>query len=432
MKVKVVNLEGIKRVISGDSKGLLAGYCTETGNEVYLDYDHLILHASICGSLGSGTSILRNSFMKQQMSNGGGLLFIDGGLSDTELETVYRNACSTGRKSDFMLIDPTDPENPNTYNPIIFGDSQEISSRIINTVFNMVGNADSNFFQSSAIETLEIIISAFQCLGKAYNLDDLASVVINEQALMEVKRRLLENHEDSQETIQFLTLLSRYTTNNGFDMEKFKLTLGGLEKPICELSKSAFGNVINTYNPEVNLEECILQNKIIYIKLPTSNDNHDAVTLAKLIVGECRSVIARLQRLPVDKLPNPPFMFFPNECSSYIDFTWCRMFEQGRSSRFMMMPTFQTPQSLQSNGDETLSDIVIGNTYYKFFFKQLTTEAAVQVADIIGMKCDLRGDESYMVEPDKIKSIPVGECLLLVGNDDLYHLRLPNHNPSSD
>lgn len=416
---------------SGDSKGLLAGYCTETGNEVYLDYDHLIMHASICGSLGSGTSILRNSFMKQQMSNGGGLLFIDGGLSDTELETVYRNACSTGRKSDFMLIDPTDPENPNTYNPIIFGDSQEISSRIINTVFNMDGKADSNYFQSSAVGTLEIIISAFKCLGKAYNLDDLASVLINEQALMEVKRRLLENHEDSQETQLFLTLLSRYTTNNGFDMEKFKLTLGGLEKRICELSKSAFGNVINTYNPEVNLEECILQNKIIYVKLPTSNDNHDAVTLAKLIVGECRSAIAKLQRLPVEALPNPPFMFWPNECSSYIDFSWCRMFEQGRLSRFIMIPTFQTIKSLEHDGDTGLSDIVLGNTYYKFYFKQLNTEAAIQVANEIGMKSGSGSEETYVVSPEQIKSIPLGECLLVVGMEQIYRLRLPLTDPAA-
>lgn len=410
---------------SGDSKGLLAGYCTETGKEVFLDYDHLVQHVSIFGSTGSGTSLLRNSLLKQQISNGGGLLFIDDGLSEKELETVYQNACSSGRKSDFILINTTDQENYKTYNPLWFGEPHEICSRIMNTVVNTTSSADSNLYQLSASQAIETIISAFQRLGDTHNIDDWASALNNKQALIEVKRRLLENHEDSQETEQFLALLSRYTTDNGFDMEKFQLILGGIEKLIFQLSKSEFRHVINTHSPEVNLEECILQNKIIYIKLPLLNDHADAVTLAKLIVGDCRSAIARIQQLPVEKLPNPPFMFFPNECSSYIDFSWGRMFEQGRSARFMMMPTFQTLQSLQSNGDETLSDIVIGNTRYKFFFNQLTTEAAVQVADVIGMKCDLRGNKTYMVEPDHIKSIPLGECLLLDACDQIYRLRLP-------
>lgn len=411
---------------SGYSKGLLAGYCAESGKEVYLDYAHLVQHVSICGATGSGTSIIRNSLMKQQMSNGGGLLIIDGGLSDTELETVYQNACSSGRKSDFMLINPTDPENSNTYNPIMYGEPHEISSRIMNTVFNKAGNADSNFYRSSASEMLETIISAFHCLGQAYILDDLVSVVTDEQALMEVKRRLLENHEDSQVTKQFLAVLSRYTTTNGFDMEKLKLTLGGLEKCISRISKNALGDIINSYNPEVNFEECIRQNKIVYVKLPISNEHVDAVALAKLIVGDCRSAISRLQRLPLEELPSPPFLFFANDCSSYIDTSWSRMFEQGRSSRFIMIPTFQTINSLQPDGDETLSEIVMGNTYYKFFFKQVSMESAIQVAEQFGMKSVAGADDTYMVEPEKINSIPVGECLFVAGNKEIYHLRLPH------
>lgn len=108
------------------------------------------------------------------------------------------------------------------------------------------------------------------------------------------------------------------------------------------------------------------------------------------------------------------------------------MFEQGRSSRFAMLPSFQTLKSLQPNGDELLSEIVLGNTYYKFFFKQASKEEVENTSNIIGMICGLNGNETYITEPEKIGSIPVGECLLLVGNDDLYHLRLPNHNSSSD
>ena len=276
---------------SASPSGLLAGYCTKTGKKVFLDYDRLVQHVAICGSTGSGTSILQKALLQQHISNGGGLLLINGGLSDHELNAIYEHVCSSGRKSDFILIDTTDSEN----------------------------------------------IS-------------------------------------------------------------------------------------------INLEECILENKIVFVKFSIINDHENSVSLVKSIISDCRSAIERLQRLPVEKLPSPPFLFIPINCSSYIDESWSRLFEQGRSSRFAMLPSLKTLKSLESDGANSLADIVMGNTYYKFFFKQASQEEAENTSNEIGTFFDLKGNETYIVKPEKIGSIPVGECLLLVGSDDLYHLRLPNQS----
>lgn len=277
----------------GYSNGLLAGYCTETGKEIYLDYDKLMSHASICGATGSGESIIRNSLVKQQMSNGGGLLFIDGVLSYTERETMYQSGCSTGRENDFIIIDLT--------------------------------NQDS----------------------------------------------------------------------------------------------------ANTENLELYMEEWILQNKIIYVRLPAPHDNKEASSLAKLIIANFRSAIAQLQQRLSENPLTPPFMLFPNQCSTYIDSSWIRMFGQGHLLRFFITPMFQTLECLKMDGGDALQDIVMGNTYYKFFLKQETTESATQVANQLGMKSIYGSDETHIIQPEQIQSIPVGECLLLVGNKELYRLRLP-------
>lgn len=450
-----------------EPKGLLAGYCTDSGKEVYLTYDRLPQHVSICGSTGTGKSVIGGLLMKQQMRNNGGLLFIDGKLSDKELDGIYKNACWAGREIDLMIINPAEPESSNTYNPIMFGDPQEVSSRVMSLLPDTAGNAGADFFRSSAQQALETIISAFQCLGKPYNFEDLASVLLYEQALMEVERRMLEDHEEAYETVQFLALLSRYKTAKGFEMEKFKETLGGLAGRLHQFSTGTFGRVMNTYNPEVNLEECILQNKILYVMLPTMGKNEQAIALAKLIVADCRSAIARCQKRPVEELPNPPFMIFPDECGSYMDTSWSRIFEQARSSRIFMMPAYQTFANLQPAGDKTLSEIVMGNTYFKFFFKQLSTESATQAADELGTylrttyalgtgsgttmggaevdtspiksqgdssasNFTQRDEEAYIVKPEHFKSIPIGDCLLLAGGTHLYHLRIPFPSPSAE
>ena len=449
------------------SQGLLAGYCAVTGKEVHLPYDRLPQHVSICGATGSGTSILNDSLIKQQIDNGGGLLFINGGLANKELEKIYQYACSAGREAEFLVINPTDPDLSNSYNPIMFGDPQEVTSRIMSLLPDTAGNAGADFFRSSAQQALETIISAFQCLGKPYNFEDLASVFLYEQALMEVERRLHEDHHEADETTQFSALLSRYKTAKGFDMEKFKETLGGLAGRLHQFSTGTFGRVMNTYNPEVNLEECILQNKILYVMLPTMGKNEQAIALAKLIVADCRSAIARCQKRPVEELPNPPFMIFPDECGSYMDTSWSRIFEQARSSRIFMMPAYQTFANLQPAGDKTLSEIVMGNTYFKFFFKQLSTESATQAADELGTylrttyalgtgsgttmggaevdtspiksqgdssasNFTQRDEEAYIVKPEHFKSIPIGDCLLLAGGTHLYHLRIPFPSPSAE
>src|SRR5690606_17248761 len=58
--------------VDSNSKGLLLGHSVETGKEVWLDYKDLTQHVAICGATGSGTTIVNDLFMKQQIRNGGG------------------------------------------------------------------------------------------------------------------------------------------------------------------------------------------------------------------------------------------------------------------------------------------------------------------------------------------------------------------------
>src|SRR5690606_9717590 len=183
--------------------------------------------------------------------------------------------------------------------------------------------------------------------------------------------------------------------------------------------------MMKTNTPEINLRECVLQNKIVYVLLPAIMKNPQTVALSKLVMADCRSVMASYQSHPVEDLPKPPFMIFASECSLYIDKSWSRMFEQARSSNISMLVTFQTPTSLQPAGDKTLSDIVMGNTKTKVFLKQVSMESAIKVADEIGMEINLlNGKESYIITPEKIMSLPIGECLVDVGNSQIERVRL--------
>lgn len=219
--------------------------------------------------------------------------------------------------------------------------------------------------------------------------------------------------------------------------ELYKIAgLAGRESEFVAISPVYTENS-NSYSPKVNFEDYILQNKILYINIPTGMANEKSIALTKLIFSDFREAISRLQRTPANELPNPPFLFLPNDCAPYIDKSWSRVFEQARTSRISITTMFQSLVDLQPAGDETNSDIVMGNSKFKFFFKQSSLESAEKCADEIGTRTKVQikngetnpsSDETYIISPEQLQSIPVGDCLLLIGGEELYRLRLPSPN----
>lgn len=439
-------------------KGICVGYTTDTGEAVFIPYSHISQHIAINGSTGTGKSVLATSMMAQQMRNGGGLCFIDGKLSNKELLAVWQLACWAGRELDLLIINAGDPSMSNTINPILTGDPQEVTSRIMMLLPEVTGAADH--YRSSALVAIQIIISAFQRIGLPYSFQDLAACLQDFDAFKYVESKLQLEYPDSQETVAWFSLMKSYVKNKFFDYDSFRALLSGLAARLSQFSDGSFGQVMNSYNPEIDFEQCILQNKIIYVMLPTMAKNEQSIALAKILIADMRTAISHFQRLPAHMLPNPPFMILPDEAGSYIDETWGRIFEQARSSKIFLAPCYQTYANLKPNGLETLSEVVMGNTLFKIFFKQLSTLSAQQAADEIGLykqttwalgsgegvsssgdevdtsPIQNRGDnrasnftqreeEVYHVKTEEFKYIPIGDCILYYGGTHLYHLRVP-------
>lgn len=439
--------------------GICVGYTTDTGEAVFIPYSLISQHISVNGSTGTGKSVLAASMMAQQMRNGGGLCFIDGKLSNKELLAVWQLACWSGRELDLLIINAGNPSMSNTINPILRGDPQEVTSRIMMLLPDVSGGAEH--YRNSALVATQVIIAAFQRIGLPYSFQDLAACLQDYDALKHIESRLQLEFPDAHETVAWFSLMKNYTKDGFFDFDKFTNLLSGLAARLSQFSDGSFGQVMNSYNPEIDFEQCILQNKIIYVMLPTMAKNEQSIALAKILIADIRTSISNFQRLPPHMLPNPPFMILPDEAGSYMDeIGWARIFEQSRSSRIFLCPCYQTYANLKPNGEEALSEIVMGNTFFKVFFKQLSTLSAQQAAEEIGLHRQTtwalgngegnsisgdevdsspiqnqgankatsdtqRDEEVYHVKTEEFKYIPIGDCILYYGGTHLYHLRVP-------
>lgn len=422
-------LHSSARVLSSDppaypanTPGMLLGYSTDDGEPLYISDDDLCRHGIIVGQTGMGKSVFGKTLMFQQIERGGGLLFIDGKLDEDNIQDIYEYAAYCGRSADFLVVNPGRPEMSNTYNPILFGDPDEVAARIISLIPSTTTSAGADFYKSSSALALVCFISALQestqeqvdawvkeCNGKglpkgyvdnnrvtgvAYNFLDLALLTMNEGVLNNLMQRVQLSSPDSLTRKNLSIFLEQYAKEgNAFgdtgagamqiDLKRLKETLGGIGARMHQFGSGKFGPVLNSYTPELNMYDAIRDGKIVYVALPTMGKDVAAQNLGKIVIADLRTAISWLQMNKQDR-PKIPFLAFMDEMSSYSTETLAVMFEQARSARVALLPAIQTDSGL-SNISEDFKERIMANTEMKIFFRLSSQDTATSASESIGV-----------------------------------------------
>ena len=451
----------------GESKdGLLVGYTCDGGDPVYIDYEHLMRHVFILGQSGVGKTVAASTMMFQQIQSGGGLLFIDGKIDAENILQIYHYCCYTGRQHDFLVINPDNPDESNTYNPVLFGDADEKADGLLQLIPSTETNAGADFFKQEAKQALTTLIRALQTSKRAYNMIDLTVLLMSGAALLELEKKLQTAAPGSDELKEYSLFLDKFRVQpgpqnptGGLDMKKLKEVFGGIGGRLYSFGTGKFGRIMNTYKPEVNLYDAIRGNKIVYVALPTMGKDTTARNFGRLVIADLRTAISWLQKLPQHERPWPPFMAFCDEAGSYVNDSWSRIPEQARSAHVFFVPAVQTCANFQAVSDE-LFEMVIGNAWTKLYFKVGTQASALEGAELIGKKLGVlktvgggetdsssasllrhtpdsntgkgtsfnvgeREQEMYIVTPDELKGLDKGECLMQYAGNKLFNIRIP-------
>ena len=443
------------------TQGTLLGYLVDTGEPLYASQDEMVRHISIVGQSGVGKTVFGQLLMFQQMASGGGLVFVDGKLDSETLNEVYRMAAYHGREKDVLVINPGNPKFSNTYNPILYGDPDEVADRIVSLIPSTESDAGADHYKQSAKQGCTVLIAALQKTGLAYTFIDLAVLLQSPHDLMNLEEML---PVDSFERGNLSIFLDQYrvpdkTGQKTIDIKRLKETFGGIIGRLFTFGTGSFGEVMNTTSPEINLFEAIRSNKIIYVMLPTMGKPQSASNLGKMFLGDGRTVISWLQALAEIEKPNPPLLFFMDEIGSYATDALSRPFEQSRSAHIILVPAYQTIANLEAVSPEFLQ-MVTGNTWIKVCFKVGTHETAEFLADNIGEEMQVqmslsivggnsssgnvagvapdlnagtnenigfgeRAAEGYRVSPADLKALDKGEAIITIGGSRVYHVRVP-------
>lgn len=450
-------------------RGLMFGYRTDTGKPVYLSDDLLSRHVLVQGGSGYGKTELAKLIAIQQMVRGGGLLYVDAKLDSDDLDTFYQFAAWAGRSQDVLVINPGDASESNTYNPILYGDEDEVADRILALIPASEDNPGADHYRQSTKQGLSTLIGALKACGLAYNFIDLSILITNQKPLQELEdrmRKLIPNHKATKNLSLFLEQYKggfgpsdqTHGMQSQINIKRLKEMFGGIGSRLHAFGTGSFGDVANSYSPQVKLYDAIRDNKIIILRLPSMGKPEAAFAFAKMALADLRTALAWFQVRKHER-PKPTFLGLFDEFGAYGMKSMDQPFEQGRTAGVSLWPLFQTYGQLKKISPE-FKQIVNSVTATKIYFGLGDPEGAEEAATIVGqtnvVKEGLSGtmrqsvsspklaispegsssddlavafseseELDFRVSPDEIRQLDFGEAVMIHKGGKLFHLKLP-------
>lgn len=442
--------------------GMHIGYLADTGEPLVIPTDAWTRHVSIIGMTGVGKTVLANWLMFQQVMRGGGLMFVDGKVDADNVAFMRAMCAAAGREHDLLILNPGEPENSNTYNPFLHGDPDEIAARTLALVPTSENNPGTDYYRSQAVQSMTNFIGGLKATGRAYNALDIALALQSDEVMRKIIAMMNPNDVSTDYFVQWydqFTLYGKDGRASGIDMKKMRDTLGGIIGKIYQFGTGNFAKICNAYNPEIVLEDVILQNKILYVALPTLGRREAAMQFGRLLIGDLRSATARIQGLPKHRRPNPSFLAFLDEAGSYLTQAADTLIEQARSAGVTLCPAVQTKANYDAISVEFRSKMS-GNSLTRMYFKTNEPETASWIEEMCGMEDvveyslnesrgvsrssasistgKIRGDSESSnvsvsqsrtkvprVSASMIGALGQGECIVQYDGSRIYHVKIP-------
>lgn len=357
----------------------------EQGQDLKIPSRMMTRHCLGIAATGGGKSNFLNLILKQQMMRGGGAIHIDGKNSKEAIIEFLSLAKQHNRWQDVRIINIDDPNFSNTYNPLLRGDGDELTSRVMQLLPEQSGSGA--FFRSQAGRGMRAIAGILKSIGKPYNFGDLNVLMSNEMAM----RHLLRIAPPTKEAKDFKIFMDQMmqvnprTGNKELNTQKLQHTFGDLAGRLHSYYVGKAGKVLNSYSPEVDLYDAIRNNLLIYVALPMLAKNEIAVDFAKFFVSDIRTAIGQIQN--DNYKPAPTFLVLMDEFSSYAMPSLAPVFEQARSSNICMFPFIQTYSSLTDKGRGLGDDFaakILGNTWNKISFLLQEPESCKMMSEVAG------------------------------------------------
>jgi type IV secretory pathway TraG/TraD family ATPase VirD4 len=411
----------------------------------YLTDSNLNYHTQIIGGSGAGKTNLLKVMLEDRMAKGHSIIFFDF-KADVELMDWMAGASEQyGRSDDLVILSMSDPKLSYAYNPIKHGSETEISSQIMNSL-----TWSEPFYKSKSEGALLVILKAL-CYqrdmgGRDFHLGDLYQFLNDASFRMDIVSAVSllnypEMHRgDLKRICEELTIPNKKENFNSLITQISKI----LNSSAGDIVVHKIGN-----DEEFEFREVMETGKVAYLFMNSLKLKDTASIMGKLMLQDLMKAVGNIYD-DRNAIKHPTTLII-DEFASFATPDFGEFIEKARGAGISIVIAYQSRKSLD-HIEDNLAIKVNENTANKIVFQvqdsedvewfcsllgtKKTTKETYQAEDGIfgdtktGMK-SVREVEEYVIHPNQIKNLKLGQALLYCSKVDRHHaiMNIKKANP---
>jgi type IV secretory pathway TraG/TraD family ATPase VirD4 len=370
------------------------------------------MHTHVVGASGSGKTNLLKHVVEFIATNRYSCVFIDGKSGD-DLEKSIQSICNAHSHQHIIFSTDNISESV-SYNPFFEGkDGNELKDKLLSLI-----PFSEPYYERIATQYFGILMCALKNKGDTFTIQTIIEIMQNETKFFE-----LLNHPNNH--AYKATAHMGLQSLNKKQLEDAK----SIAMDLFDLINSPFGNKLIKQPSELNLFDALSNNtSFVYCGVNANRLGKSAEMMGRVILADIKTLVSKIeQAVPVEK--RQPIFVVVDEFSNFLNNEFLKVIEMGRSAGIHIIISHQNIEQLNTFSPE-FKDTIIANTNNKIVFSQRSASAQdwaemfgtktkkyyTQSEDSEGMGVqgyNARLGEAFIVHPNKIKELPIGQCYFL-------------------
>ncbi len=337
----------------------------EKGKSVFVTLDHRKMHTQVIGTTNAGkTESVIVPWAVDDIRNGRGLILIDGKSDRKLLEKLWGYAVKYGRTDDFMFFSLADSTISRTFNPLAGDDAEEVVERVFSAM-----EFDNGYYKNVQRTNLAQILRMFSDAGEMPTFARLLECITNPDKLIEMADKTTD--ESLKDWADAFKANSKRTEENS-----------GLTSQLATFAHGGSSRLFNVVDPEIDLEEVLANNKIVYFQLPAMKHPFLGRATGKLILQALQSAVSSRHLAGGD---HKFFSVYLDDFTEYLYEGFVTLLNKSRSANVGLVFAHQAIGDLQAISPEAANSIMT-NSNVKIVMRSNAPDTAEYFAKVLGTK----------------------------------------------
>ena len=312
-------------------------------------------HGVIAGGTGSGKTTFLQSIIAQDLNRTFHgkrmpIIIFDGKGDQAFVQELLPHIEAAGRMEDLRLIDPSNPQESWSYNPLYSPDS--LYQEHVNFIFSSFGMRE-DFFASHQEAYLSDLVRILYYTGKVFNMRDVLVMALDEKTMNEqigIAQRRIENNPAISLTMRLNFEMSVKMIRKSLADRERIAKIQGLLNELLAFLEDDLSIVTGSYQKMLTIEEVVDKSLILVISLNSNKNKRASEALGKILLQNIRLMVGKRyqQMLSLNLDQEPILSVICDEIARYADPDFPQVLQTARGARVSFLFSFQAVPQLEN------------------------------------------------------------------------------------